>query len=89
MADVQHERASADRRAVDPGRRDAEVVRDLLRAFDRGGKAIDVRQFQPGIRDHVQRRIRVQLDLRHVRDDAEFGGFGSADDGDLIPAHVA
>ena len=89
MADMQHEGAAAHRSAVDPGRRDAEVMADLLRRLDRGGKAVDVGQFQPGIRDCVQRRIRMQLDLRHVGNDAEFGGLGCADDGNLIPAHDA
>jgi hypothetical protein len=31
----------------------------------------------------------LELNLRHVRDNAEFGGFGCADDGDLISAHDA
>jgi hypothetical protein len=31
----------------------------------------------------------VELDLRHVGDDAEFGGLGRADDGDCILAHDA
>ena len=62
-------------------------MRDLLRRFDRGGKAVDIGQFQSGIGDGVQRRIRVQLDLRDVGNDAEFGGFGRADDGNLISAH--
>jgi hypothetical protein len=31
----------------------------------------------------------VKLDLRHVGDDAEFGGFGGADDGDCVSAHGA
>jgi hypothetical protein len=31
----------------------------------------------------------VQLDLRHVGNDAEFGGFGSADDGNLVSSHDA
>ncbi len=88
MADMQHEGAAADRGAVDPGRRDAEIMADLLRRLDRGGKAVDVGQFQSGIGDGVQRRVRMQLDLRHVRDDAEFGGLGRADDGNLVSAHV-
>jgi hypothetical protein len=29
----------------------------------------------------------MQLNLRHVGNNAEFGGFGGADHGDLIPAH--
>jgi hypothetical protein len=29
----------------------------------------------------------MELDLRHVGDDAELGGLGSADDGDLVSAH--
>ena len=62
---------------------------DLLRRFHRGGDAVDIGQLQPGIGDGVERRIRVQLDLRHVGDDAEFGGLGRADDGDLVPAHDA
>jgi hypothetical protein len=31
----------------------------------------------------------MQLDLRYVWNNAEFGGFGSANDGDLISAHGA
>ena len=89
MANVQHERAAADGGAVDPGRGDAEVMGDLLRGFHRGGDAVDVGQFQPGIRDGIERRIRMELDLRHVGDDTEFGGLGCADDGDLVSAHGA
>ena len=89
VADVQHERAAADGGAVDPGRRDAEIMGDLLRGFHGGGDAVDVGEFQSGIGDGVERRIRMELDLRHVRDDAEFGGLGCADDGDCISAHDA
>ena len=42
-----------------------------------------------GIGDGVECRVRMELDLRHVGDDAEFGGLGSADDGDLVSAHGA
>jgi hypothetical protein len=45
VADMQHERAAADRGTVDPGRRDPEIMRDLLWCFDRGSKTIDVGQF--------------------------------------------
>jgi hypothetical protein len=31
----------------------------------------------------------MQLDLRDVWNNAEFGGFGSADNGDLVSAHDA
>ena len=89
VTDVQHERAAADGGAVDPGRRDAEIVRDLLRGLHRGGDTVDIGQFQSGIGDGVERRIRMELDLRHVRDDAELGGLGCADDGDCISAHGA
>ena len=89
MADVQHERAAADGGAVNPGRCDAEVMGDLLRGFHGGRDAVDIGQFQSGIGDGVERRIGVQLDLRHVGDDAEFGGLGCADDGDCIFAHGA
>ena len=87
MADMQHEGAAAHRSAVDPGRRDPEIVRDLLRRLDRGGKAVDVGQFQSGVRDRVQSRIRMQLDLRCIGNNAELGGLGRADDGNLVPAH--
>jgi hypothetical protein len=62
-------------------------MRELLRRLDSGSDAVDVGQFQPGILDGVERRIRMKLDLRHVRDDAEFGGLGCADDGDCVSAH--
>ena len=42
-----------------------------------------------GIGDGVERRVGMELNLRHVGDDAEFGGLGSADDGDLVSAHGA
>ena len=87
MADMQHERAAADGGAVDPGRRDAEVMRDLLRGFHSSRDAVDIGQFQSGIGDGVERGIRVQLDLRHVGDDAELRGLGCADDGDCVSAH--
>ena len=87
MADMQHEGAAAHRGAIDPCRRDAEIMRNLLRRLDRGGKAVDVGQFQPGVRDRVQRGIRMQLDLRCIGNNAELGGLGRADDGNLVPAH--
>ena len=89
MADMQHERAAADGGAVDPGRRDAEIMRDLLRRLDRGGEAVDVGQFQAGIGNGVECGVRMQLDLRDIGDDAKLGGLGGADDGDLVPAHDA
>src|ERR1700732_4318354 len=64
-------------------------MRDLLWRLDRGGKTVDIGQFQAGIGDGVQCRIRMQLDLRHVGDHTEFGGLGGADDGNLVPAHDA
>src|SRR4051794_22734523 len=89
MADMQHEGAATDRSAVDPGRRNAEVMRDLLRRLHRGRKSVDVGQFQAGVGDGIERGIRVQLDLRYVRNNAEFGGFSRTDDGNLVPAHCA
>src|SRR5579872_2051071 len=87
MADVQHEGAAADGSAVDPGRRDAKIVTDLLRRLDRGCKSVDVGKFQACIGDRVQRRVRMKLNLRHVGNDAELGGFCRAYDGDLVSAH--
>ena len=60
---------------------------DLLRLLDRGRKSVDVLDGQSRIRDRVQRRVRVQLDLRHVGNDAELGGFGRANDGNLVSTH--
>ena len=62
---MQHEGAAADGGAVDPGRL-MPIMADLLRAFDRGGKAVDVESFSPASAI-VQRRIRVKLELRHAR----------------------
>ena len=55
-------------------------MRDLLRRFDAVAKPSMSVSFRPASHS-VQRGIRVQLDLRHVRDDAEFGGLGGPDDG--------
>ena len=82
MADVQHERAAADRGAVDPGRGDAEIGGDLGRALAGGGDAVDVRGFEPGVGQGVQGRVAVQAEHGHVGDLAHLGGFGGADDGD-------
>ena len=87
VADVDHERAAADRGVVHPCRLDAEVMTDLLRRFDRGGKSVDVLDGEARIRNRVQRCVRVQLDLRDVGDDAEFCGFGRTDDGYLVSTH--
>src|SRR6185437_8794266 len=59
VANMDHERAAADRGAVDPARRDAEIMRDLLRRLDGGGHAVDVLGLQPGILHRVQRRVGV------------------------------
>ena len=62
---------------------------DLLRSFDRGRDTVDIGQFQAGIGDGVQRRIRVQLDLRRVRNNPKLGSLGSADHSDPIFSHDA
>ena len=87
MAHMDHERAPADGRAVHPGGRNAEIVRDLHRRLAGGGDAVDVLRPQPGIRHRVQRRVGVQLDLRHVGDDTEFRGLGGADNGYGLASH--
>src|SRR3954447_6031722 len=89
MTHMKHERAAPDRRSVGPGGRDAEIMGDLVRGFDGRGDAVDVRQFKPRIGDGVERCICMQLDLRHVRNHAEFGCFCSAYDGDLVSPHGA
>ena len=87
VAHVDHERAAADGGAVDPGRRDAEVVRDGGGRLAGGGDAVDVRWLEAGILQRVERGIGVQLDLRQAGNDAELGGLGGADDGDGLGFH--
>ena len=81
VAHVDHEGAAADGGAVDPGRRDAEIVRDRGRRLAGGGDAVDVGRLQAGVRQGVEGGVGMQLDLRHAGNDAEVGGLGGADDG--------
>ena len=87
MPGVDHERAAADRGAVDPFRGEPEIVRDRGRGLAGGGDAVDVRRLEPGIGHRVQRGVGVELDLRGVGDDAELGRLGGADDGDRFRLH--
>src|SRR5258708_3851154 len=89
MADMDHEGAAADRGAVDPFRSDAEVVRDRDRRLAGGRDAINVLRPEPGILHRVQRGIGMQADLRQVRDAAQLGRLGGADDGDRFRFHRA
>jgi hypothetical protein len=87
VADMDHERAAADPGAVDPFRGQAEIMRDRHRRLAGGRDAVDVGWLEPGIGHRVERRIGVQLDLRHVGDDAEPGRLGGADNGDRFRLH--
>jgi len=88
MADMQHERASPTE-CHRPGRRDAEIVRDLLRVSTAVAKPSMSDSFSP----HRQSRFSAASACSWICD--TFGmtpssvGLGGADDGDLIPAHVA
>ncbi len=62
-------------------------MRDRHRRLAGGRDAVDVGGFEPGIGHRVERRVGMQLDLRHVGDDAELGGLGGADDGDRFRLH--
>ena len=57
-------------------------MRDRHRRLAGGRDAVDVGGFEHGIGHRVERRVGVQLDLRHVGDDAEPGCLGGADNGD-------
>ncbi len=64
-----------------------EVVSDLHGGFARGGDTVDVFWFQTAICHRIERRVGVQLDLRHVGNDAEFRGLRGTDDGDCVVWH--
>ena len=88
VADMDHEAAPADSGAVDPGRRDAQVVRELHRGLLRGtGDTVDVRRLQAAIGHGVQRGIGMQAKLRQFRDNAQARGFRGTDNGDCIMGH--
>jgi len=87
VADMDHEGAAADRGAVDPFRGQAEIVRNRHRGLAGGRHTVDVGGFEAGIGHRVQCRVGMQLDLRHVGDDAEPGGLGGADNGDRFRFH--
>jgi hypothetical protein len=63
VADMDHERAAADRGAVDPFRRQAEIVCYRHRRFAGGGDAVDVGRFEAGVGHYVEGGVGVQLDL--------------------------
>ncbi len=85
---MDHERAAADRGAVDPSRGEAQIMRDRHRCLAGGRDAVDVGGFETGIGHRIERGVGMQLDLRHVGDDAEPGGLGGADNGDRFCATV-
>ena len=87
VADMDHERAAADGGAVDPFRGEAQIMRDRHRRLAGGGDAVDVGGFEAGIGHCVECCIGMQLDLRHVGDDAELRRLGGADDGDRFRLH--
>ena len=89
VADMDHKRAAADRGAVDPFRGQPEIVRDRDRRLAGGRDAVDVLGFEPGIGHRVQRRVGMQLDLRHVGYDAEPRRLGRTDNGDRFRLHRA
>jgi hypothetical protein len=64
VAHMDHERAAADRGAVDPFRGEAEIMRDRHRRLPGGCDAVDVGWFEPGIGHRVERGVDMQLDLR-------------------------
>jgi hypothetical protein len=57
-------------------------MRDGHRRLAGGGDPVDVGGFEAAISHRVERRVGMQLDLRHVGNHAEPGGLGGADDGD-------
>jgi len=82
VADMDHERAAADRGAVDPFRGQAQIVRHRHRRLAGGRDPVDVGGREPGIGHRVECGVGMQLDLRGVGDDAEPRGLYGADNGD-------
>ena len=84
VADVNHERATADGSPVDVARLDAEVLGDLV--GDRAGaeQAINIGQRHAGVVERVLGRLGVQGEPGHVRHLAQVVGLGGADDRDLV-----
>src|SRR6516225_9035930 len=80
VAHMDHERTAADRGAVDPGRRDAEVVGNGGRRLAGGGDAVDIRGLQAGVFEGIEGGVRVELDLGQVGDHPEVGRLGGTDD---------
>src|SRR5712691_11276710 len=86
-ADMDHERAAADRGAIDPFGRDAEVMRDCGRGLAGGRDPVDVGGLEPAILQRVERGVGMEPDLRQTGNPAHFGRFGGADDGDRFRFH--
>jgi hypothetical protein len=57
VADMDHERAAADRGAVDPSRGEAQIMRDRHRRLAGRGDAVDVGRFEPGVGHRVECRV--------------------------------
>ena len=62
-------------------------MRDRNRRLAGGRDAVDVFGFERGVGHRVERGVGMQLDLRHVRDDAELCGLGGTHDGDRFRLH--
>src|SRR3546814_12467956 len=84
---MEHERAAADRRAVDPGRHDAEIGDEFGWDLARRGEAVDVGRLQTAAGLSVERGVSVQLELRHACDPAELVCPGRSDAGDIPSQH--
>src|SRR5581483_2997847 len=90
VADMDHERAAADARAVDEVRRDAEVLGDGDGGLAGAEDAIDLVLRDAGVGEGVERGLGVELERRLVRNDADRVGLGRADDrGAHAQAHAA
>jgi hypothetical protein len=73
-----------DRGAIDPFRGQVQIVCHRHRRLAGGRDAVDIGGFETGIGHCIECGVGVQLDLRHVRDDAELCGLGGTDDGDTV-----
>ena len=58
-----------------------DMISEVCLAIEMGCDAIDIGRLEPRVLHRIERAVRVQLDLRHIGDDAEFGRLRRADNG--------
>ncbi len=84
VRDVNQKRTTADSRAIEICRNDAQILGSFHRRHARGEDGIHIARGQACFTQCVVRRLGVQLNDRLVGQDANLVGLGRADDGNLV-----